>query len=207
MRVWRLGHKSAPCDFVPRRLCHWNQRFDDPKKEYRTLYCAEKGITCLYEVLADMRPNTKARQEFNRFFPDQDELIPVPSIHRWRKEHVLAEANIVPFGRSFVHVEDLKVRHQLENELADLMERHGIDHLNISEIRSKNRHITRAISRTIFESGDSAGIEFHSNLDSGTCYALFEGRSKLHQIGKVTYLNEDVPVLVKVCKEYGIDLN
>lgn len=160
----------------------------------------------MYEVLADLRPNAKARQEFARLFPGQDELAPVPRLHRWRKAHVLAEANIVSFGRSFVHVEDIKVRHQLENELSDLMERHGVGHLNISEIRSKNRHITRAISRTVYETWDSAGIEFHSNLDGGTCYALFEDRSKLHQIGRATRLDEDVPALVKVCKEYGLGL-
>lgn len=153
-----------------------------------------------------MRPNVKARQEFERLFPGQNELTPIPSIHRWRKEHVLAEANVLSSKRSFVCVEDLKIRHQLELErsLANLMIHHKISHLNISDVRSKNRHLTRAISRIIYENWDCAGIEFRSNLNGGNCYALFEERSKLHQIGKSINLEEDIPLLIKVCKDYGL---
>ena len=39
--VWRLGHAAAPLAYVPRELCSWNHRFDDPRREYRTLYSAD----------------------------------------------------------------------------------------------------------------------------------------------------------------------
>lgn len=208
MRVWRLGHKKAPCDFVPRRLCHWRQRFDDPQREYRTLYCAEKDSTCLYEVLADLRPNPKARAEFSEMFDADEELAPKPSIHKWRKDHVLAQAKVMmKSDHIFIPVEEFKVRHQLEKLLADILKREKIEHLNIHELRSKNRHVTQAISRTVYEEWESAGIEFRSRLDKCLCYALFEGRAYLQQIGKAISLDEDVPLLAKVCDEYGLSLD
>jgi len=48
---------------VPRRYCGWQHRFDDPRREYRTLPCAEQAATCLREVLADLRPNARMRAE------------------------------------------------------------------------------------------------------------------------------------------------
>lgn len=189
---------------MPLRLYHWNHRFDDPHRRYRTIYSAKKSATCLREVLADLRPNLKARQEFNRLFPGQTELQPIPNIQTWRKVHVLAEADIISDKRLFIHVENLNVRHYLENKLLDLLKHYGIEHLNISEIRSKNRDLTRAISREIYEHWDSAGIEFRSNLDNEPCYASFEGRSRLKQIGRHTSLADDIPVLMKICREYGL---
>ena len=41
--VWRLGHRGAPLEYVPRHLCGWRHRWDDPERKYRTLYCAESS--------------------------------------------------------------------------------------------------------------------------------------------------------------------
>jgi hypothetical protein len=53
-------------------LCGWNHRFDDPRREYRTIYAADKKETCLREVLADLRPDKKAVAEFKKLFGDDD---------------------------------------------------------------------------------------------------------------------------------------
>lgn len=68
MPVWRLGYFEAPCDFPPHHLYAWTHRFDDPRREYRTIYCADEKQTCLREVLADLWPNRVALSEYERLF-------------------------------------------------------------------------------------------------------------------------------------------
>ncbi|MBV9279481.1 MAG: RES domain-containing protein [Chloroflexi bacterium] len=57
--VWRVGWAGSPLDFLPRNLASWQNRFDDVHRRFRTLYVAHEPVTCLREVLADLRPNTK----------------------------------------------------------------------------------------------------------------------------------------------------
>ena len=61
-------------------------RWDDPKREYRTLYCAEQQLTCLREVLADLRPNTKAIAELRKLFGDNTPALQGVSevLEEWR---------------------------------------------------------------------------------------------------------------------------
>src|SRR5258708_4137454 len=127
MRVWRLGRKPHPCEYIPHKYCHWNHRFDDPKHEYRTLYCAAEQITCLREVLADLRPNAKERAELNRLFPGQNELQPRAVVMpKWRKAHVLAEADIHITQGNIVDIDNVGVRQMLEEEFAELLEKYHL---------------------------------------------------------------------------------
>ena len=77
-----------------------------------------------------------------------------------------------------------------------------MEHLNISEVRSRTRPVTQAISRTLYEDG-AAGVRFRSNLDDHPCTALFEGRSHLEPTGVPIVLTRDVPELLRVCAEYS----
>ena len=77
-RVWRVGHAGSPLEFVPHEYCSWEHRFDDPERQYRTLYGAQHRITALREVLADLRPNATVRADFARFQLDQD--VPVDEL-------------------------------------------------------------------------------------------------------------------------------
>jgi len=175
--------------------------------KYRTLYCAGARLTCLREVLADLRPNAKARAEFNRFFPGQKELLEkVPVMPKWRKAHVLSEANIQISVGKLTNIENIQVRQMLEEEFTDLLTEHNIEHLNISEIRIKNRVITREISQALYSRWGCAGIEFKSNLDNLICYALFEGRAHLRPTGKQISMAIDNEPLVQVCKEFDLEL-
>src|SRR3954466_2256318 len=97
-RVWRVGHAGSPLDFVPHEYCSWEHRFDDPEREYRTLYGARHRVTALREVLADLRPETRVRADFARFQLDQGvpvEELKVPAREvtaAWRQTHELAPA-------------------------------------------------------------------------------------------------------------------
>lgn len=207
MPVWRLGHRLAPCDFPPKRFYAWTNRFDDPSHEYRTLYCADKKETCLREVLADLRPDIKAISEFRRLFGsggEEDESFGKVT-KGWRRQNVLAQARIEALSGTVVDVENPSVRKSLERRLAEFLKKEGVRHFNPKELRSKKRHVTKCISRALFDDG-YAGIKFHSHLDSLPCYALFEFRARLNQLGETIPLHENVPELVAVCKEFSLTL-
>ena len=190
---------------MPRGLSSWQHRFDDPRREYRTLYCADRRITCLREVLADLRPSTEALQDFARLFGDR-RAIPAGVVSaEWRQAHVLAPAMIAGADGALVDLDDLAVRRRLERRHAALLAAHAMPHLDISQVRSRDRVVTQTISRALFEEG-AAGIRFRSNLDDGPCAALFEGRAWLEPRDKPTPLTEDVEELLQVCEEYGLVL-
>jgi hypothetical protein len=206
-RVWRLGFRGSPYEFVPRRHCSWNQRFDDVDREYRTLYCAEKKLTCLREVLADLRPNTAAIDDFNTVFSTPGDGLVVAGVvsSAWRRSHVLAEGAVACEGRDIVDLEAPSELQSLERQHAGLLKKHKMPHLTISALRSKNREVTQTISRGLFNNG-AAGIRFRSNLDNGICYALFEGRAKMKPIGRPIPMSDNGDELVNVAGEYTLVL-
>lgn len=209
-RVWRIGHVSAPLDWVPHKMCSGEHRFDDPRKQYRTLYCAEHRITCLREVLADLRPNAKARAGFEAFQREQG--LEEGEIHRpagevsvaWRERHVLAPAQVRREG-PLVDLDQPELLDDLTSAHAALLAQHEMQYLNISEIRSKTREVSQAVGRDLYERG-AAGLLFRSNLDNGRCIVLFEGRASLEPDGRSQPLTDDLPELLTVCSEYGLVL-
>lgn len=203
--VWRLGHASDPLGFVPRALCGWQHRWDDPRRAYRTLYTAETSLTCLREVLADLRPNTKVLAELQDLFgPDASALGDAGVVTAaFRSVRVLAPAWAVA-GESWARIDDdLTLRRGLEQELSALLVAHEMPFLDTTELRSRDRIVTQAISRRIHDRG-FAGIVFGSLLDSGCCWALFEDRAVLEPRGDVMRLEVDLPDLMRVCGELSI---
>lgn len=199
--MWRLGHRDAPLDYVPRHLCSWRHRWDDPEREYRTIYCAEAVLTCLREVLADLRPNAKAIAELKELFGEE-----TPALRgvgevaaEWRDAHLLCPA-LALSDHEFCDV-DAEV--ELRNELALLLAIHDMDHLDISQVRSRDRIVTQTVGRTLYER-DRAGVRFGSNLDDRPCYALFEGRAELAPNGDALELTPDLEPLRQVCDEFGL---
>jgi hypothetical protein len=196
---------------LPERVCSWEHRFDDPKHEYRTLYCAESVLTAIREVLADLRPNAVARADFAQWQLAQgisrEELFePARRVtRRWREEHVLVAVDVERDG-PIADIDDVTLREELERAHFDLLREHGMDYLNISEIRSKNRVVTQTISRDLFQRG-VAGLVFRSNLDDGRCLVAFEGRSELNATAEAVPLTQNVPELAAVVMEYGLFLS
>lgn len=160
------------------------------------------------EVLADLRRNTKALSEYQKFFgANGPELEPVGKVRmEWRRKHVLAQAEIEITEGEIVDVESPVQRRNLEKSLSTFLQSEGINHLDIQRLRGKNRHITQRVSRALFEERQ-AGIKFHSHLDLKVCYALFEFRSRLAPNGIVVQLTKDVPELLDVCREFGLVLS
>jgi hypothetical protein len=206
--VWRLGHRAAPLDFIPLQHCGWQHRWDDPQRAYRTLYCAQDAITCLREVLADLRPDTAMLAEFEELFgPDAGVSAAAGAVSaQWRAQRVLAPATLDLDGR-LTDVDDPATRTGLERAHAALLAGHGMAHLDISELRSRTRVVTQRIGRALYEDG-AAGVRFGSNLDDRPCFAVFEARGRLVAVPAEPplTLTADLAVLVEVCDEYGLRL-
>lgn len=77
--------------------------------------------------------------------------------------------------------------------------------MNIKALRGKNRHVTQKVSRVIFDDQE-AGIQFRSHHDANACYALFEFRARLRQIGHSIALTASVPEMVAVCRDFRLSL-
>jgi hypothetical protein len=82
-----------------------------------------------------------------------------------------------------------------------------MDHLDIAQIRSKDRPVTQAVTRFLAGQG-AAGIAYGSNLDDRRCAALFEGRARLSRVpgSRPEPLTPAHPDLVAVCEELGLVL-
>jgi hypothetical protein len=200
--VWRLGYAEAPLDFTPREYCGWQHRFDDPQREYRTLYCARERTTCLREVLQDFRPDARMLAEYRALFgadPIPPGLVPAELLHQLR----LAPASIAADAAAG-DADDVAVRETFARSHAELLAEQGMPHLDVSEVRSKHRPVTRAFSRFLFDLG-KAGVAFRSNLDDERCFALFEGRAWLEAAGTPEPLDPDSTTeLPTVLREFAL---
>ena len=184
----------------------WENRFDDPKRGYRALYCATARLTCLYEVLADLRPNTALLVEWAQLYGGggvEDTRLAGRITWEWRQRSALAGALIVADGE-LANLEDVGLRAELETRHARLLAEHGMPHLDISQVRSKTRIVTQTISRSLYEDG-YAGVRFRSNLDDGESFALFEGRATLEATGREqVLLTSDVPELLQAASDFEL---
>ncbi len=192
---------------MPWALCGWQHRWDDPQREYRTLYAARQPETCLREVLADLRPSTKVLAELEELFgPDAHAARDAGVVTReWREAHRLCPAWADGDGPLADLDGDLALRRRLEARHARLLADRGMDHLDVAEVRSKDRVVTQTLGRDLHGRG-YCGVVFGSHLDDRPCLALFEGRAVLRPRGAPRQLGSGTPELGAVCDELGLRL-
>ena len=137
-------------------------------------------------MLADLRPNATALAEFARIFGDSASIPAGGILEAWRQRHALAPASIALDSGALVDLDEIPSRERLARQHARLLAAHGMQHLDISEVRSRSRPVTQAISRALYDEG-AAGVRFRSNLDDQSCTALFEGRGRLLPCGRARF--------------------
>lgn len=190
--------------FVPRSKCGWSHRFDDIEREYRTLYCAEQRITALRETLAGFRPKLRALREYRELFGSNPPKAGAVT-GEWLEKHVLAPAKIRLASGDLLDVDEPGLRRDFGAQHLDLLLEHGFEHLDISEVRSRERVVTQTLSHWCHERG-AAGISYRSNLDGTRNIALFEGRAALILDGPVEPLDRQLDELETVCREFRLTL-
>lgn len=200
--MWRVGHVKGPLELVPREHCSWSNRFDHPDPDhppfYRTLYCAEQRVTCLYEILDPFSPNVKATEDLLKSYGEA--LISEIDLEFFLSK-AIARGRIRIVSGDLVDLDDPGVRKWLESRNSELFSKHGIDRFDISAARSRQRPVTKGIGYFLYQEG-AAGIVYGSNVDSQRCFALFEARAELELLAEpeplVGFLDEIEPVLKKL---------
>jgi RES domain len=122
---------------------------------------------------------------------------------QWRADRRVGRARLEEGGRQLVDLEDLTVRRALEERHAALLAAHGMRNLDISQLRSPQRIVTRTIALDLYGQG-YAGITYNSNLDGESCVAIFEDRVDLQRYGAAQAIPVDDPDLTAVCRAWGI---
>ena len=197
--MWRVGRLSSPLA-LPSHAFLGKNRFDDSRREFRSLYCALDARTCLREVLADLRPSLQALAEFEE--TGKKSWSPVPD--EWRVKRVLVPATVEILSGALYSLDDVSLRRDLERKLLGLLLDQGIGHLDLDVVQGSAREVTQAIARALFEEG-AAGVLYRSKYDNEVCVALFEGRSRLIPRGDALSLAEPLPEFQQVCKEFRLD--
>lgn len=128
----------------------WNNRFDDSKRRFRSIYGARSQETALRELLADLRPNTGAIQRFiEKFGPTATNEIPTqPVTASWRRQHVLAQVTVSAAG-VLIDLCDPAIRRDVEQAFSSVLAEYGVEHLDLSEMtsgtdRSRRRSLLRS---------------------------------------------------------------
>jgi hypothetical protein len=190
--LWRVGHKDDPAGLMPRSLCGWLNRWDDPEHEFRTSYAADDPGTALVEVFQAYRPSVPAQTTRGQLYPSpylspSPDLLPGleylkallgPSKWKWR---ALVEVEPMANGR-ILDVTKPADRGWLERQITGTLADLGIDWVTTNELTDKHRSRTQRIARAAFERG-IAGFRYPSNVGEVPCLALFEGRGRLTAVG------------------------
>ncbi len=207
-RVWRVGHVGGPLDYPPR--VHLpdppSGRFDDPLKEYRTLYCARFQSVALRETLHQFKHSTATISKLKPLFGSTG-LPPARVPFEWRAKHVLAPAQIrLAAGSDLVAYEDPVFLRELEHGFAEFLDSQDVTGLDIAALRSKERVVSQFFGRFLYNRGD-AGMVFKSGLPpGGLCVALFEGRAWLEPAGAQRPLTRSFSALRSISRELGLAL-
>jgi hypothetical protein len=123
----------------------------------------------------------------------------------WRRSRVLSEAR-VDTAAPLCDLRDAATLADLERQHAGLLRSHGMRHLDLSQVTSEDRAVTRVIARDLYEQG-FGGVLYPSAVSpGGSCIAVFEHRGELRAAGDPEALYDDIPELIQVCGEWHIVL-
>lgn len=201
--MWRIGHISEPLALPPAKVYGWVNRFDDSRRRFRSLYCADDRLTALREMLADFRPDAKAWLEFEGIFGGSAHILPKKLPAAWRREKLLAPCDIQILSGTLADLEDMTLRKQVEKAIAATLVKHGFPHLDLGQVGGNNREVTQEAAAVLFDRGH-AGVIFRSKLDGRPCRALFEGRASLTSSGRDESLCDPIPELLGACAEFDL---
>jgi hypothetical protein len=124
---------------------------------------------------------------------------------QWRADRRIARARVEGPDELFVDLEDLDVRRELEERHSALLAAHGMLHLDISQVRSTQRVVTRTIALELHAAG-KAGIAYRSTLDDERCIAVFEARTTLTPYGSPQSLQAEDEDLLAVCRAWKLEI-
>jgi hypothetical protein len=151
-------------------------RYDRAVSDYHVRYFATARAGCYGETLATFRPDPGLLDVDDR---DEGQMGIGEMPADWRANRVAIRASF-PEGRPFLDVEHAVTRATLRGELAWLLKVLNCRDLDVSDIRSGDRRLTRWVSewawdRVVEGNVPFAGIRFVSRHNSDwECWAVFD---------------------------------
>jgi RES domain len=214
--VWRIGRGNDPLAIrlpEPDTLATTTtgNRFDSPEAAYGVLYFATDLRGCCGETLSRFRPSPAAelvKEEWR-----ERHFMEVGGVSQeWRQRRTAVRVQVVDPNWRFLDVETSATVQHLRRVLALGLSALGLDDLDISDVRGRDRRITRLISSWAFHATDDegavrfGGIRYKSRLDSDwECWAVF------HDVELIAVetrpLLKATPELQEVARLYGLTIH
>lgn len=215
--LWRVGRAPNPFEVRdPAPRLHpksaedpgSGNRFDSALGDYFVWYFGTTLDGCYGETLAPLRPSPAVVATVGKNEEGLMALGEVPA--DWRRRRVAVRATF-PEGRPFLDVEAADTRARLTNELAWLLNVVGLDDIDVSAIRSRDRRLTRWISQWTWNQRwdatfpDYAGLCFRSRLNTDwQLWAVF-GEVVFEERERRSILRQD-EALNRVALRYCLDI-
>lgn len=199
----------------------FGNRFDDPSSErglleeerYRVIYCATERAGAFGETIARFRPSLELLADLEEI-EDEEALDPdleggvVPE--EWRLSRCVGFARLAP-DLLFADLPAPGTMRVLREELAETVERLGLEDLDLSAVTGPHRRLTQEASRYVYDLTDDsgrplfAGIRYLSRLNpSWELWAIFHDRMR-HDPSKVAEpIRTDDPGLVAASTLLGL---
>ncbi len=159
LRGWSAANK---CDRLG--IETFGYRWDDPQREFRSLYTSASPIGAIIERVQDLQPQQSQLKWLESFRPEPGLRLPaygvVPADYL---ENVYLCRMALADGGVFLDVEDSEVLAYLRHEHAALAQDLGQQGFTLAAIFGEDTELTRAIARTAYDYG-YAGITATSKL-------------------------------------------
>jgi hypothetical protein len=193
--LYRLAPSRLPWEAY--KGTSFEQRFDDPERNYFVLYASASRLGCFVECLAYFRSDpgkpgfAELQDKFGNSFPPGS----VPA--KWCNDRFVQTAQVTGSFADIAGSEWLaRLLTNFPEKLKTVLTYPWLDQSTIYQ--DKFRAITQWISRFVFDSGENlAGIYYTSKLGSNfSNWAVFEARAKISNFGATQAITEsDVDLL------------
>lgn len=209
--LWRVGRAASPLNFaeldpLDATMRNAGNRFDVLGGS--VLYAASSPEGAFAETLGRLRPTAKMLA-----LPvEADEhLMAVGSIAAdWRERRQLTKLSVLD-PLPFLDADATETHTYLTSELAQTLESHGVDTLNISDVRGRNRLLTRAISQWAYAATDAegalrfGGIRYTSKIGDWECWAIFGGSIVKSLQAKA--IDRSDPALIEIARLFDLTIH
>lgn len=171
----------------------FSNRFDDPSADegtaeedrYRVVYCATERAEAFGETIARFRPSVRllaGLEEIEDEEPLDPELAGGVVPHEWRLGRRVGSTRLAP-DLLFANASAPETMRVLRGKLAALVEKLGLEDLDLSTVTGPHRRLTQKAARYVYDLEDAsgrpafAGIRYVSRLNpSWDLWAVFHDR-------------------------------
>ena len=174
----------------------FGHRWDDPQREFRSLYTSSTKVGACIEVLQDLLPKVSELARLQAIQRDTDEDLPdFGALPESYFEHLHGCELGIAAGIPFLNVVDAQIVQAMRSELAALATRLGLPDVDVSTITGDIREVTQAVARNIY-AARYAGISSPSSLGSPyTNWTVFEDGHETNRLRvEMTLLKAPVPL-------------